>query len=70
VTVAGPAQNGSLTVLPYDAPLATTTTLWYDGAVNRADNAIVPLARDGTVRLRAVTTQQTHLVVDVNGYFQ
>lgn len=70
VTVAGPAQNGSLTVLPYDAPLATTTTLWYDAAVNRADNAIVPLARDGTVRLRAVTTQQTHLVVDVNGYFQ
>jgi hypothetical protein len=70
VTVAGPVANGSLTVLPSDAPLATTTTLWYDATVNRADNAIVPLARDGTVRVRATTTQQTHLVIDVNGYFQ
>ncbi len=70
VTVAGPAAAGSLTVLPNDAPLATTTTVWYDAGGNRADNAVVPLARDGTVRVRAVTTQRTHLVIDINGYFQ
>jgi hypothetical protein len=59
-----------VTIVPADAPVISTATVFYDPGNTRPDNAVVALSRDGTVRVRVSTTAATHLVIDINGYFQ
>jgi len=74
VTVTQPSGGGHLTLYPANLPLPGTSTLNYGAGQTRANNAIVPLASDGSGGLRAVAVVvgagSVHLIVDVNGYFE
>jgi hypothetical protein len=37
--------------------------------VTRANNAVVRLARDGTINVKNGSAGSVHLVLDVNGFF-
>ena len=68
VVVAG--DSGYLTVYPTGAPLPLASTINYGIGKTRANNAIVSLGSAGEVSvLCSQPTGQTHLVIDVVGYF-
>ncbi len=72
VTVVGAPATGSVTLFGGDAVAPTTTTNSFSVGSTRANNTVINLSTDGTatlsVKLNAAAA--THLVVDVNGYFQ
>jgi hypothetical protein len=73
VTAVDAAAPGNLTLFPGDAPgppLASHVN--YVAGVTRANNAVVPLATDGTgsIRVKNNSVGTVHFVLDVNGYFQ
>ncbi len=74
VTVTQPSGGGFVRFSPGGcAPLAAST-INFSAGQTRANNAILPLAADGsgTVNANAVVTGNgaTHLIIDVDGYFQ
>jgi hypothetical protein len=73
LTAAQAATVGHLILFAGDSlapPLVSTVN--FTAGVNRANNAIVPLARDGTgtIRVKNGSAGPVHFVLDVNGYFQ
>jgi hypothetical protein len=73
VTAVGAAAPGYLTLFPGDhdvAPLASSVN--FATGLTRANNAIVPLATDGssTIEVKNASAGAVHFVLDVNGYFQ
>ncbi len=72
VTVVDPAAPGFLSIFPGNAiPLGTSSLSFTAGRV-RANNAVVRLATDGagTIGVQNGAGGATHLIIDVNGYFQ
>jgi hypothetical protein len=73
VTVTQPTAAGDLRLLPGDQSiLPLVSTINYSPGQTRANNAIAPLAFDGSGSLKVKTDSagSVHLIVDVNGYFQ
>lgn len=72
VTVTQGASGGYVQVYPAGQGVPLTSTLNFGPAQTRSNNAIVPLALDGSgaLKVRAGTGQPVHLVLDVVGYFQ
>jgi V8-like Glu-specific endopeptidase len=72
VTVTQGAGGGYVQVYPADLGIPLTSTVNFGAGQTRSNNAIVPLALDGSgaVKARAGTGQTVHLVLDVVGYFQ
>ena len=75
VTVVTPQQPGYLTVLPGDSALdlSRTSTLNFQAGQVRANNAIVLLSYVGTGTIYVVSgvpSGTTHVVLDVDGFFQ
>jgi hypothetical protein len=74
VTVASATGLGNVSLFPGDAPPPISTSINFLADVTRANNAILPLARNGigTIRARPFVAGggQVHLVLDVNGYFE
>jgi hypothetical protein len=73
LTAVGAAAAGYLTLFPGNAlgpPLVSHIN--FTPGATRADNAIVPLAMDGTgtIQVNNGSAGTVHLVLDVNGYFQ
>ena len=72
VTVAEPAAAGSLSLYRADLttpPLANGVS--FQPARNRANNAIVSVAADGTgIKVMNGSPGTVDLILDVNGYFQ
>jgi hypothetical protein len=73
VTITQSSGAGFLTAFPGDfvvLPLASTMT--FEGLQTRTNNAIVPLAPDGTLALQAFVAAggTVHVVVDVAGYYE
>ena len=66
VTVTEPVGSGFVTVFPCDQPMPRASNLNFIAGQTVADEAISPIATDGTICLFA--SSQTHLIVDVNGY--
>jgi hypothetical protein len=67
--------NGYVAVYPADAAAPVTSSLNFLMSLTRSNNAIVPLARNGTgtIAVRSVVEGSpglVDLIVDVNGYFQ
>jgi bacillolysin len=71
LTVTEPSRQGNVRLFPAGVALPNVSTINYVPGLNRANNAIVPLNAQGEL---AVYCSQpfgtTHLVLDVNGYFQ
>jgi hypothetical protein len=73
LTAVGAAAAGYLTLFPGDrasAPLASNIN--FTPGVTRANNAVVPLATDGTgtIKVKNGSVGDVHFVLDVSGYFE
>src|SRR5262249_590665 len=68
-----PPGAGRLILLPADQPVPFASTINFRAGQSLPNNAIVPLATDGTGRIGVepfiVGAGKTHLVLDVVGYF-
>ena len=73
VTVVSPTGSGFLAIFPGNYPMPATSTINFRANQVRANNAILPLASDGTGTLAAAASLSdggsVHLLIDVNGYF-
>lgn len=70
VTVVGSTAAGFVTLYPAFIPPTGTTTINYSAGQTRADNALMTL---NAGQLSAVANQAsgtTHILIDINGYFQ
>ena len=73
LAVTGPVGPGYLTLFPGDAVQAPlTSTINFSANQTRANNAVLPLASDGsgTINVLAGTGGTVDFILDVNGYFQ
>lgn len=74
VTVASATGFGNVSLFPGDAVPPVSTSINFLADLTRANNAILPLARNGIGTLRArpfvAGGGQVHLVLDVSGYFE
>jgi len=74
VTVTQPTGQGHLTLGPSDAVTPFVSTINFSAGQTRANNAVVPLARNGsgTLSLWAALLNNTsvQVIVDVSGYFE
>jgi Zn-dependent metalloprotease len=74
VTVINQTANGHVRIYPGDLPLPTISTINFQATGTRANNAIMPLASDGSGTLKSyafLTDGGTvHLIVDVTGYYE
>jgi hypothetical protein len=68
--VVGPAAAGNLRLYPADVSLPTISNLNYLAGETVANGGITPIAPDSTPDLNAYSTQTTHAIYDVAGYFQ
>jgi hypothetical protein len=73
VTVVGPTGTGHLLLYPGNYPKPATSTVNFAAGQTRANDAILPLASDGTGTLAAepfvLGGGSVHVLLDVNGYF-
>jgi hypothetical protein len=74
LTALDPTGQGHVVVYPGDAALPGTSSLDFTGGVTRANNAVLALSSDGAGTLAVQATiaggGETHLLLDVSGYFQ
>lgn len=72
LTAVDPSANGYLTVYPSNLPLPSASTINFRTGLTRANNALVTLDTAGQVTASTgiPAGSTTHLVLDVNGYFQ
>lgn len=74
ITATGAGRTGYLTVWPASAALPGTSTVSFAAGQTRATNAILGVSTDGyaALAIRAVLASPgtTHVIVDVNGYFE
>jgi hypothetical protein len=70
VTVTAPSVQGNLRVFAAGAPPPQVSTLNYVAGQTRANNAVAPLSAGGKMSVLCANSGTTHVIVDVNGYFQ
>ncbi len=70
LTGVGAAVPGNLVVYPGDESAPNASLLNFPPALPRANNAIVKLAPDGTVKVLNRAMGTVHFVLDVNGYLE
>jgi hypothetical protein len=71
VTVVQTSAVGNLNVFPATAAFPPQTAIVnYSAGATRGNNAIIPLSASGQVAVRCSPTGSTHVVIDVNGYFE
>jgi len=69
VTVTAPSVLGNLKAFPSGTPAPAASILNYVAKGTRANNAVVSLGSAGKMSVRC-SSGTTHVIVDVNGYFQ
>ncbi|HEX9985080.1 MAG TPA: PKD domain-containing protein [Thermoanaerobaculia bacterium] len=71
VTVLTPTGNGHLKMYASDRPSSTSVVNFTAANTPRANNAIVPVAADGTIAIKPFVAGSgtVQVLVDVNGYF-
>jgi hypothetical protein len=71
ITVTQPTTGGHLTVYPAGAPISPTSSINYSAGQTRANNAVILLGATGDFSvLCGQSSGTTHVIVDVNGYFE
>ena len=72
ITAVAPTGGGNLRLYPGDGVAPATSSLNFGGGQTRANNAVIKLNASGALAVfigqAAGTT--THLIIDVNGYFE
>lgn len=71
-TVVSPAAAGFLTLYPGNGSAPGTSNVNFQAGQTRANNAVVSLATDGSGSLGVLngSSGTSHVLIDVNGYFQ
>lgn len=73
VTVPVPPVQGNLSLYPGNYPSPGTSTINFVPGLTRANNAVLPLATDGTTRLAILASlpagATVDVILDVTGYF-
>ena len=72
MTVTQPTSAGNLRLYPGGTALPLVSAINYSPGQTRANNAVVALgaAGDLAVRCGQAAGSSTHLILDVNGYFE
>jgi hypothetical protein len=76
VTVTQPGAAGELKVYPGDGVVPVSSSLSFNAAQTRANNAMLYLSTTTdfsghrTIKVKNVSTASVHVIVDVNGYAQ
>lgn len=72
LTVVQPTGSGFVTLWSGDRPLPLTSSLNFTSGSVRANHAVLPLGRDGTVLAQPFLAGSgaAHLILDVSGYFE
>ena len=74
LTAVDPTGQGNAVLYPGDAALPGTSSIDFAAGITRANNAVLRLSSDGTGTLAVQATLpgggETHLLLDVSGYFQ
>lgn len=72
VTVTEPTEPGFVTLYAGDGAVPLASTLGFRAGQTRASCTMVPLSADGFATLRVLngSTGSTHILLDVNGYFE
>ena len=74
ITAINASGNGNMAIFPGDAALPGASAINFAAAQNRANNAILSLARNGTATLSVSAFVggggQVHLILDAGGYFE
>ncbi len=71
LTVTQGTTQGFLSIYPTGAPLPSSSTINFSAAQTRANSVILALGHGGAVTLRSgQPTGTTHVILDVNGYYQ
>ena len=70
LTATAPTAQGNLRVFPAGLPAPLASTLNYAAGQTRANSAVARLGVDNQIAIRCMPSGTTHVIVDVNGYFQ
>ncbi len=70
ITVAQPGGLGFIEIFPSDKIAPATSVLNFLGGQTRANNAIIVLSPTGQATVKNVSFGTTHVIIDVNGYFE
>jgi hypothetical protein len=70
LTVTGSTAQGNVRICPSGAPIPLVSALNYVAGQTRANNAVAALGVGGQIAVLCSPSGTTHLIVDVNGYFQ
>jgi hypothetical protein len=70
VTVTGSTAAGALRVYASDSALTDATIISFQAGKSRANNALILVSGSGEVTVRNDAEGETHLIIDVNGYFR
>ena len=70
VTVTQATAQGNLRLFSSGTPVPLVSTLNYVAGLTRANNAVAPLSASGQMAVLCAPSGTTHVIVDVNGYFQ
>ena len=72
VTVVAPTAAGNLRIYPADAAVPLTSAINFGANQTRTNNGIVTLPTVGSqgIKIFNESTGMTHIILDVNGYFQ
>jgi hypothetical protein len=69
-TVTEPTAPGNVRLFPAGGGVPPTSTLNYTTGQTRANNTVAGLSEDGRLTVRCHPSGSTHLILDVNGYFE
>ena len=70
LTRTGSTAQGNLRLFASGTPAPLASNLNYVAGQTRANNAVAPLGYGGQISVLCSPSGTTHVVLDVNGYFQ
>ena len=70
VTVTQSAKAGNLRLFASGGPAPQISSLNYAAGQTRGNNAVAPLSASGQMAVRCAPSGTTHVIVDLNGYFE
>jgi hypothetical protein len=70
VTATAPTAQGNVRLFASGAPVPTVSSLNYAAGQTRANNAVAPLSAGGQIAVLCMPSGTTHVILDVNGYFE